>query len=149
VLRQRDADPLDRIIGGWLADRHPDGWGHLAMDGKVLRGSRDGEVPGVHRLAGFAPQVAAVVGQMTVEAGTNEHKTALRWLGVLPPLNGAVVTADAMVTHADGCAGVRERGGEYVLYAKGNQTRLRDDIATTFATAAGGHFSPHPAGAVG
>lgn len=149
LLRELDPEHLDRIIGAWLADRHPDGWEHLALDGKVVRGSRDGEVPGTHLLAAYAPRVAAVVAQLTVEATTNEHKAALRLLGVLPPLGGAVVTADAMFTHADVCDAVRGRGGEYVLYAKGNQETLRDDLAATFTTPESGAFSPLPAGGVG
>lgn len=149
LLAALDPDHLDRVIGEWLADRHPGGWGHLALDGKVARGSRDGDVPGTHLLAAYAPQVAAVVAQLTVGATTNEHKAALRLLGVLPPLAGAVVTADAMFTHADVCRAIRDRGGEYILYAKGNQAALRDDLEATFTTPESGAFSPLPAGRVG
>ena len=53
---------------------------------------------------------------------------ALELLGILPPLNGAVVTADAMFTHRDVCAAIRERGGDYVLPVKGNQATLQADI---------------------
>ena len=103
--------------------------------------------PGLHLLAAYAPQAAAVVGQMTVVATTTEHKAALRLLGVLP-LAGAVVTADAMFTHADVCQAIRV-GGDYVLYAKGNQADLRDDLEATFAAPESGAFSPRTAEAVG
>jgi hypothetical protein len=149
LLRGLDADHLDRVIGEWLADRHPDGWEHIALDGKRLCGSRDGDVPGTHLLAAYAPQASAVVAQMTVEATTNEHRAALRLLGVLPPLGGTVVTADAMFTHADVCERVRQKGGDYILYAKGNQSGLRDDLEATFAAADRGEFSPRAARAVG
>jgi hypothetical protein len=132
-----DADHLDRLIGDWLGDRHADGWDHLALDGKTVRGSRDGDTPGVHLLAAYAPQASAVVAQMTVDATTNEHKAALRLLGV-PPLAGAVVTADAMFTHADVCEKVLAGGGDYVVYAKGNQSPLRADIEAAFAAESGG-----------
>ena len=114
--------------------------------GKVLRGSRDGETPGVHLLAAYAPQASAVIAQMRVDASTNEHKAALRLLGVLP-LKGAVVTADAMFTHADVCEKVLQRQGEYILYAKENQSQLLADLKTAFATP-GEDFSPHLAGPV-
>ena len=146
LLAELDPDHLDRIIGAWLTDRHADGWDHLALDGKTVRGSRDGQTPGMHLLAAYAPQASAVVAQMRVEATTNEHKAALRLLGVLP-LAGVVVTADAMFTHADVCAKVLEKHGDYVLYAKDNQTQLKADIAATFAAAEGGDFppgTPHP-----
>ncbi len=58
---------------------------------------------------------------MAVGATTNEHKTALRLLGALPPLRGAVVTADAAFAHADFAAKVLQRQDEYVLYAKADR----------------------------
>lgn len=148
LVRDLDADHLDRIIGGWLTDRHAEGWEHVALDGKTLRGSRDGDVPGVHLLSAYAPQASAVIAQMRVEATTNEHKAALRLLGVLP-LAGVVVTADAMFTHRDVCAAVLDRGGEYVLYAKDNQDTLQQDIRDTFAAAESGGHSPLAAALVG
>jgi len=149
LLAAIDPDSLDRIIGAWLADRHADGWDHIALDGKTVRGSRDGDTPGVHLLAAYAPQASAVIAQMRVDATTNEHKTALRLLGVLPPLRGAVVTADAMFTHADVCREILGRGGEYVLYAKDNQPRLKTQISDTFAAAEAGDFSPRGPGGMG
>lgn len=142
LLRNLDADHLDRIIGAWLTDRHAHGWEHIALDGKRLCGSRDGEVPGTHLLAAYAPQASAVVAQMTVAATTNEHKAALRLLDVLPPLGGTVVTADAMFTHADVCQKVLDKQGDYILYAKKNQPDLREELARAFAAARSGEFSP-------
>ncbi|OWK41147.1 ISAs1 family transposase [Fimbriiglobus ruber] len=149
VLRALDADDLDRIIGAWLADRHADGWDHIALDGKTLRGSRDGQVPGVHLLAAYAPQASAVIAQLRVDATTNEHKAALRLLGVLPPLKGAVVTADAMFTHRDVCEQVLANGGDYILYAKDNQTTLERDLRDLFAAAELGCLPPPPAAVMG
>lgn len=148
LLRDLDADHLDRIIGAWLTSRHAGGWDHVALDGKTLRGSRDGDVPGTHVLSAYVPQAAAVIAQMRVEATTNEHKAALRLLGVLPPLGGAVVTADAMFTHRDVCAAVLGKRGDYVLYAKDNQDTLQQDIAATFTAAESGSLSPLAAAVV-
>ena len=86
---------------------------------------------------------------MTVEATTNEHETARRRLGALPPLRGAVVTADAAFTHADFAAKVLEKQGEYVVSAKANPPGLHADLAAAFATADGGDFSPSASGGVG
>jgi hypothetical protein len=149
LLRDLDADHLDRLIGTWLAGRHAAGWGHIALDGKTACGSRDGDVPGTHLLAAYAPQASAVIAQMRVGATTNEHKTALRLLGVLPPLRGAAVTADAMFTHRDVCKKVLKKGGDYVLYAKDNQATLQRNIRDTFAAAESGGHSPLAAAVVG
>jgi hypothetical protein len=145
LLAALDADAPDRVLGEWLQGRHAAGWGHVALDGKTLKGSRDGQLPGVHLLAAYAPQASAVIAQMRVEATTNEHKAALRLLGVLP-LQGAVVTADAMFTHADVCGAVLHRGGDYLLYAKDNQAQLKADIEAAFAAAGAGGFSPQGPG---
>ena len=59
-------------------------------------------------------------------------------------VNGEVltVTADAMFTHADVCETILEEQGDYVLYAKDNQARLRADIEATFAAAESGGLPP-------
>jgi hypothetical protein len=114
----------------------------VAIDGKTARGSADGEVPGVHLLAAFATADAAVLGQLEVAKTTNEHKAALRLLGVLP-LAGKVVTADAMFTHIDVCDTITDAGGDYVLAVKDNQEALLADIVATFE-GDGTAFSPLP-----
>ncbi len=60
--------------------------------------------------------MAAVVGQLRVDSRTSEHKAALRLLGGLPPLAGAVVTGNAMLTHRDVCDAIHARGREYLLF---------------------------------
>lgn len=145
LLAALDADALDRLLGEWLQDRYAAGWDHIALDGKVLKGSRDGSVAAVHLLAAYAPQASAVIAQMRVEATTNEHKAALRLLGVLPSLAGTVVTADAMFTHADVCDAVVEQEADYLLYAKDNQAGLKADLEAIFTAADSGGFSPQRA----
>jgi DDE_Tnp_1-associated/Transposase DDE domain len=149
AIAKLDADHLDRILGEYLLDRHDNGWQHVALDGKVIKGSRDGEVPGVHLLAAYVPQASAVIAQMRVEATTNEHKASLQLLGILPSLAGKVVTADAMFTHVDVCEKVLEKQGEYILYAKDNQKQLKEDIELMFTSAERGDFSPSRASRVG
>ncbi|MGL5097062.1 MAG: hypothetical protein ACRDD1_15850, partial [Planctomycetia bacterium] len=56
----------------------------LAIDGKTLRGSRDGEIPGVHLPSDYAAQAGAVLAQVRVDAKTNERKAALELRGLLP-----------------------------------------------------------------
>ena len=56
LLADLGPDHLARVIGEWLADRHAAGWDHIALDGKTLRGSREGDTPGLHLLAASAPR---------------------------------------------------------------------------------------------
>ena len=95
---------------------------HIGIDGKTARGSRDGAMPGVHLVSAYAPDVHAVLGQLRVDAKTNEHKAALELLGVLP-LKGKVVSGDAMFTHRDVCAEVIE--GEATTSCPSRRTNRR------------------------
>jgi hypothetical protein len=144
VFRRIDAAAFEAAVARWVRARlGPGDARHLALDGKCLRGSRGATTPGVHLVAAYAPDVEAVIGQLRVDAKTNEHKAALELLGVLP-LAGKVVTADAMFTHRDVCAAIVEGGGDYILPAKENQPTLLADIAAAFAEPPAG-LSP-PAG---
>ena len=144
VFRRIDAAAFEAAVARWVRARlGPGDARHLALDGKCLRGSREATTPGVHLVAAYAPDVEAVIGQLRVDAKTNEHKAALELLGVLP-LAGKVVTADAMFTHRDVCAAIVEGGGDYILPAKENQPTLLADIAAAFAEPPAG-LSP-PAG---
>jgi hypothetical protein len=143
LFRRLDIAAVEAALSRWLASRHAAGWAVVTLDGKTLKGSAAGDAPGVHLLAAYAPQAAAVLGQLRVDAKTNEHKAALRLLGIVPPLQGAVVTADAMFTHRDVCAAIRARGGDYVLPVKDNQATLQADLRTALDDGADG--SPLPA----
>jgi hypothetical protein len=136
TFRATAAAPVEALLAEWVRGRCPDDcWRHLALDGKVLRGSEDGEAPAVHLLTAYAPEVAAVVAQMRLDGTTDEHKAALQLLGVVP-LQGEVVTADAMFTHRDLCAAVVGAGGDYILPVKDNRPALRADIEAAFAAPA-------------
>lgn len=144
IFRALDAEAFESVLRRWIVARHPNLRGQLALDGKTARGSRDGQAPGAHLLALYAPAVSAVVAQVRVDGKTNEHKAALEQLGVLP-LAGQVVTADAMFCHRDVCRAIRERGGDYLVFVKQNQPNLQRDIA--LALAPDGAFSPLDAAA--
>jgi hypothetical protein len=142
LFRRLDVQALEDALGRWLLARQSDGWQAIALDGKTLKGSADGEAPGVHLLAAFVPAAAAALAQLRVDAKTNEHKAALRLLGVLP-LAGKVVTGDAMFTHRDVAEAVRQGGGDYLLFVKDNQPELRAHIEAALHGDAA--FSPPPA----
>ena len=147
LLRRLDVDALERALSAWLRSRlGPDQAREIALDGKALRGSADGSLPGVHLLAAYAQDAGAVLAQLRVDRKTNEHKAALELLGILP-LSGAVVTADAMFTHTDFAAKVLAGGGDYILPLKDNQPRLLADVVLAFETPAA--LSPPAAAAPG
>lgn len=82
TLRRFDATHLEAVLSRWIQGRvEPTAYEHISLDGKTLRGSREGEVPGQHLVAAYAPAVAAVLAQIRVDSKTNEHKAALELLG--------------------------------------------------------------------
>jgi hypothetical protein len=133
TLRRFDAPQLEAIMSRWIRGRTtPTTFEHISIDGKTLRGSRDGEIPGQHLVAAYAPEVAAVLAQVRVDSKTNEHKAALELLGILP-LQGKVVIGDAMFCQRDLADQVIEGRGDYVLVVKDNQPGLEVDIQAGFA----------------
>lgn len=141
LFRRLDIDAFEKALRLWLHGRLQDGWEAIALDGKVLKGSADGQVPGVHLLSAFVPAAAAVLAQIRVAATTNEHKAALQLLDMLP-VQGKVLTGDAMFTHRDVAGRICLGGGDYVLIAKDNQTELKAQIQAALDDDAA--FSPLP-----
>lgn len=133
TLRRFDPGQLEAVLSDWVTGRiaaHP--FDHVSLDGKTLRGSRDGELPGQHLVAAYAPAVGAVLAQIRVDAKTNEHKAALELLGILP-VKGKVVVGDAMFCQRDVAERVVEAGGDYLLVVKDNQPGLGIDVRAGFA----------------
>jgi hypothetical protein len=109
----------------------------VAIDGKTLRGSQGHQLPGVHLLAAYCRDVEAVIAQLSVPGRTNEHKTALELLKLIP-LRGTLVTGDAASAQRDFCEAVVRGQGDYFLTVKDNQPTLEADIRAAFGPA----FSP-------
>ena len=143
VFRRIDVEEFEACVSRWIQGRlGPGDAGHIAIDGKTARGSRDGDTAAVHLIAAYAPEVHAAVAQLRVDCKTNEHKAALQLLGILP-IRDKVITGDAMFTQRDLCAAIIEGGGDYILPVKENQPTLLADIAAVFAEPDAG-FSPPP-----
>ena len=143
LLWRLDAVAFEAALSRWIRARTPPAAApaggekgqdqeQLCVDGKTLRGSRDGEVPGAHLVAAYAPLAEAVLAQVRVDAKTNEHKAALELLGILP-VKGRIVTGDALFCQRDICAEVIDQGGDYLFFAKENQPGLVIDIQAGFA----------------
>jgi hypothetical protein len=139
VLAGLDGTHFEDALRRWIQSRGVTDLDRrvLALDGKTLRGSQGHQVPGVHLLAAYCQTVETVVAQLRVPGKTNEHKTALELLKLVP-LNGTLITGDAAFTQRDLCAEVIHGGGDYFLSVKENQPTLEADIRAAFAPA----FSP-------
>src|ERR687889_190650 len=96
----------------------------LAVDGKTLRGSRDGNGQQTRLVSVYDHAHQSVLTQAPV-AGGDELAAFNVALAALPDLGGVPITADALHcqrAHADFLA---ERGGHYLFTVTGNQPLLR------------------------
>ena len=141
AVRDLDADSFDTAIGGFVqqlcAAVAPAGRRRvLAVDGKTVRGSRHTDrngtiTAGRHLLAVIDQHTRVVLGQLDVDGKTNEITAFTPLLNTLTSINlaGVVVTADALHTQREHVQDLHERGVHWVLTVKGNQPRLRRQLA--------------------
>lgn len=129
VFQSLDADALSRVLGTFA--RGEANGGHIAIDGKTLKGSRRHDAKALHVVSAFASNLSAVVGDLAVEPENNEITAALELLKDLP-LEGAVVTGDAIFCQRKICEHITDCRGHYLFAVKKNQPELHDAIAESF-----------------
>jgi predicted transposase YbfD/YdcC len=120
------ADVLDRVLGAWLWTRAVQAGGRLviAVDGKTVRGAKDKNGKAPHLVAALAHGIGAVLGQVAVEAKSNEIPAVRDLLKAFADLAGAVLTIDAMHTQHDTAQAILGRGADYVMTVKANMPTL-------------------------
>ncbi len=101
----------------------------VAIDGKTSRRTHDRakDRGPLHMVSAWASSQRLVLGQQACEAKSNEI-TAIPLLLERLALTGALVTIDAMGTQTKIAQAVLDRGGDYLLALKGNQSSLHDEI---------------------
>lgn len=129
IFQSLDADGLSRTLGRFAANGIEGR--HIAIDGKTLRGSRRLDAAPLHVLSAFASELGAVIGDLDVPPDENEISAALTLLKGLP-LDGAIITGDAIFAQRGICRHMRDRNGHYLFVVKDNQPELRANIAEAF-----------------
>lgn len=133
-FRSLDGDTLAATLGSFaLGGVEP---GHLAIDGKTLKGSRRRDSKALHVVSAFSTHLSAVIGDIVLEPDQNEITAALALLKKLP-LEGAIVTGDAIFCQREICRTITDSGGDYAFVVKDNQPELKAAIAEAF-----GELSP-------
>jgi predicted transposase YbfD/YdcC len=132
-FRAIDPTQFQRLFIEWIrAWLHPEVADKVvAIDGKTLRGSRDGEQLPIHLVSAFASEAGIVLGQTKTHEKSNEITAIpelLEWLDV----RGAIVTIDAMGCQKAIAEKIVDQGGDYLLALKGNQSSLQDDVRLHF-----------------
>jgi predicted transposase YbfD/YdcC len=106
----------------------------IAIDGKTLRGSGSSYLGPLQLVSAWATKNHLTLGQIAVEAGSNEI-TAIPKLLELLDLHGALVSIDAIGCQKEIAEAIRAGGGHYVLTVKENQPHLLADIQQCFRQA--------------
>lgn len=113
----------------------------VSIDGKTLRGShnkKDGK-SGIHMVSAWASEMNMVLGQLKTEEKSNEI-TAIPELLDLLDISGCIVTIDAMGCQKKIAAKIIDKGADYVLALKKNQSTLYNDVELFFQDAKGTNF---------
>jgi len=98
LFKALNAQKFEAALEAWLLAHHASALkdGTLHIDGKTLRGSRQGEIPGVHLVAAYSDTLGTALRELPVDTKTNEHKAALRLLNPSYSRSPRGVAADAL-----------------------------------------------------
>ena len=124
VLQKIDANEFDEKVNAWLLKVAGGSMKKVAVDGKALRGSRDSGQKHVHLLSALLHDEKITVAQKRVADKSNEI-TAFEPLLEKLPLEGAVITADAMhcqISHVKFL--VEKKKADFIFSVKENQGAL-------------------------
>jgi predicted transposase YbfD/YdcC len=113
---------------------------HVAIDGKTLRGSGSAKLGTLHLVSAWATAQRLSLGQVAVDAKSNEI-TAIPALLEMLDLHGAFVTIDAMGCQKAIAQKIIDQGGAYILTVKDNQEHLLADIQQSWVDACENDFT--------
>ena len=101
----------------------------VSLDGKTVRKSFDpaNNKSAIHMVSAWATNVRLVLGQVKVDAKSNEI-TAIPDLLDLLDVTGCLVTIDAMGCQKAIAAKIRAKGADYILMLKDNQPGLKKSV---------------------
>jgi predicted transposase YbfD/YdcC len=127
VFRALDPKSFEAVFRRWVGGIVGALEGVVAVDGKTLCGSADGDAPPVHMVSAFSTELGLVLGQEKV-AGKSNEITAIPALLDALYVKGWLVSIDAMGCQREIAARIIDKGGDYLLAVKGNQPTLQQQV---------------------
>lgn len=143
VFRILDATIFEQCFRGWIADMVGVIDGVVALDGKTVCGSRDGENTALHMISAFATGSGLCLGQEGTRGKGHEIAGIKALLDTLN-LKGCIVTIDAMGCQTGIAQKIVDQGGDYLLAAKDNQETLAQALREFFAEGDASGFGALP-----
>ena len=133
VFRVLDPDVFESCFREWIGGLVGVVKDIIALDGKTVRGSKDGTIPPLHLVSAYATSLGLTLGQEGSAGKGNELKAVRALLDTLV-LDGCIVTLDALGCQTDIAATIVDKGGDYVLAVKANQKTLSEALVESFET---------------
>lgn len=133
ILSMIDPKQFERTFSSWMKSvtvLSAEGGDTIALDGKTMRGSRDGDRV-THIVSAWCSANNLVLGQVKTDEKSNEI-TAIPELLDLLYLKGCVVTADAMACQKDIVRKIMEKDADYLISLKGNQGTIHQEVKDYF-----------------
>jgi len=127
VFRVLDPKQFEAVFRRWVGGIVGALEGSVAIDGKTLCGSADGDGPAVHMVSAFSTNLGLVLGQEKVAGKSNEITAIPELLDALY-IKGLLVSIDAMGCQREIAAKILDKGGDYLLAVKGNQPTLAQQV---------------------
>ena len=129
-----DPEEFQESFQGWVQSVHEITDGQvIAIDGKQMRGSKDGFLGkrAIYMVSAWVEANELVLGQRKVDEKSNEI-TAIPELLKILDVSGSIITIDAIGTQTKIAKAIIDGGADYLLSVKENQGHLYDDISWLF-----------------
>ncbi|HFE39499.1 MAG TPA: ISAs1 family transposase [Gammaproteobacteria bacterium] len=129
VISALEPEQFVQCFMNWVNEvRQANGQDVIAIDGKTLRRSHDGErKAALHLISAYCCETGLVLTQAESKGKKNEIKTVPDVLDLLA-LSGCTVTLDAMSCQKKIVEKIRAKGAHYVVALKGNQGNLEKEV---------------------
>ena len=131
VFRLINAEALEESCHQWLRSVAGRVQGVVAIDGKSVRGARDGKRHPLHIVSAWSSQNSLLLGQVRTADKSNEI-TAIPQLLQLLDIQACIVTIDAMGYQKAIARQIIQTGVDYVLGLKANHRHLCLSVACWF-----------------
>lgn len=132
LFRALDPKQFEAFFRRWIGQIVPAAAGQMAIDGKTIRGSADGDRKAAHLVSAFSTELGIAFGQVRVDDKSNEI-TAIPELLEALYVKGFLVSIDAMGCQKDIASKIVAKGGDYLLMVKGNQPSLLERVSGAFS----------------
>lgn len=131
VFRILDAKTFEQCFRRWIAGLVGLIDGVVALDGKTVRGSRDGQNTALHMISAFATGSGLCLGQEGTR-GKGHEIAGIKALLQTLTLKGCIVTIDAIGCQTEIAQKIVDQGGDYLLAVKDNQETLANALREFF-----------------